>query len=103
MIYSDGVHVVSDVSIEDLHEQMQKIGIKRCWYHSSSKHKHYDIPKRKRETFFIDNPEVQKVTPQRIVEICKHVEVMNTPLDLTPEEVDKIIDRVMKEDPWTFE
>lgn len=74
MIYSDGVHVVSDISLQDLHEQMQKIGIKRCWYHSSSKHKHYDIPKRKRATFFQDNPEIKQVTDREILEICKKLE-----------------------------
>lgn len=73
MIYSDGIHVVSDISLEDLHEQMMKIGIKRCWYHSSSRYKHYDIPKRKRETFFQDNPEVQQVSSQKIVELCKQL------------------------------
>ena len=73
MIYSDGIHVVSDISLQDLHEQMKLIGIKRCWYHSSSRHKHYDVPKRKRETFFQDNPGIQQVSIQRIVELCKEV------------------------------
>ena len=74
MIYSDGVHVVSDVSLEDLHEQMKLIGIKRCWYHSSSKHKHYDIPKKRRgDAFFVNHPEVKKVDAIEIVRICKEV------------------------------
>ena len=74
MIYSDGIHVVSDVSLDDLHASMEKIGIKRCWFHSSAKHKHYDVPKRKRATFFQDNPDVKQVSSREIVEICKKLE-----------------------------
>ena len=74
MIYSDGIHVVSDIGLEDLHTYCQSVGIKRCWYHSSSKHKHYDIPKRKRATFFVDHPEVKQISGKEIVEICKKLE-----------------------------
>lgn len=34
-------------TVENLHRMAEDLGIKRCWYHSSSKHKHYDIPKRR--------------------------------------------------------
>jgi hypothetical protein len=42
--------MISDVSIEELHEFAASIGIKRCWYHRG-KWPHYDIPKRRRENF----------------------------------------------------
>lgn len=34
-------------SVENLHAMALDLGIKRCWYHSSSRFKHYDIPKRR--------------------------------------------------------
>ena len=32
-------------TIENLHKMAKALGIKRCWYHASARHKHYDIPK----------------------------------------------------------
>jgi len=71
LIYSDGVHLISSESIQELHEFCLKIGIKRCWYHSSSKFPHYDIPKKKRKTFFIDNPTVIQASSREIVSKLK--------------------------------
>jgi hypothetical protein len=34
-------------SIDNLHQMAIDLGIKRCWFHSSSKFPHYDIPKRR--------------------------------------------------------
>jgi hypothetical protein len=34
-------------SRENLHRMAQMLGIKRCWFHSSTKYPHYDIPKRR--------------------------------------------------------
>ena len=34
-------------NVENLHKMAEDLGIKRCWYHSSSRYKHYDIPKRR--------------------------------------------------------
>ena len=34
-------------SIENLHLMAQDLNIKRCWYHNSPNHQHYDIPKRR--------------------------------------------------------
>lgn len=36
-------------SVENLHKMADDLDIKRCWYHSSAKYKHYDIPKRRVE------------------------------------------------------
>lgn len=71
MIYSDGIHLISSVSLEDLHEYCKSIGIKRCWYHAGSKFKHYDIPKKMRVDFFDKHPEVNKVSAREIVRILK--------------------------------
>lgn len=39
--------VCTPYSVENLHKMAQELGIKRCWYHSSKDHPHYDIPKRR--------------------------------------------------------
>lgn len=36
-------------SIENLHIMAEDLQIKRCWFHSSAKFAHYDIPKRRIE------------------------------------------------------
>lgn len=32
-------------SIANLHRMARELGIKRCWFHNSKGHEHYDIPK----------------------------------------------------------
>lgn len=36
-------------SVENLHKMADELGIKRCWFHPSRGHAHYDIPKRRIE------------------------------------------------------
>lgn len=74
MVYTDGVHLISDTSLEELHEFAASIGIKRCWYHASSKWKHYDIPKRMREDFHTKF-NVPLVSAREIITILKDAEV----------------------------
>lgn len=73
MIYSDGIHLISDQGTSHLHEYCKTIGIKRCWFHSSKKFPHYDIPKLKRESFFSQNPDVIRVSSREIVTILKGI------------------------------
>lgn len=70
-MYSDGVHLICTDGIPALHLYCERIGIKRCWFHSSSRFPHYDIPKKKRATFFTDHPEVKRVTARQIVTLLK--------------------------------
>ncbi len=42
MILTDGLHLVSDTSLEELHSFAQSIGLKREWY-QDHRHPHYDI------------------------------------------------------------
>ena len=70
MIYTDNVHLISDTSLDELHKFASSVNIKRCWYHSSSKWKHYDIPKRMRKDFARDHG-VRLVTSREIVTILK--------------------------------
>lgn len=47
MIYTDGIHLVSDESVEELHEFAAKIGCQKWWFDHSikknPKHPHYNI------------------------------------------------------------
>lgn len=52
MIYSDGIHIISDVSRQELDDFCQKIGIKKCWFHPSKRFPHYDIPMKMKDSFF---------------------------------------------------
>jgi len=51
MIYTDGVHIISDESLDELHEWCAKQEIGRHFYHPSRR-PHYDIPKRRRDEEF---------------------------------------------------
>lgn len=37
-------------SVENLHAMAQELGIKRCWFHASKDHPHYDVPKKRMAT-----------------------------------------------------
>jgi len=52
MIYTDGIHVITDSSLDELHQWADDQGIGRHFFHRGSRLAHYDIPKRRRgETF----------------------------------------------------
>lgn len=42
MIYFDGVHFASNESLEELHREAAKLGLKREWLHNG-KIPHYDV------------------------------------------------------------
>jgi hypothetical protein len=45
-VCDNGRHLVCrPYSIANLHRMAAELGIKRCWYHPSKDHEHYDIPK----------------------------------------------------------
>lgn len=54
----------------NLHTMAQDLGIKRCWYHASPRHPHYDIPKRQIERIMND-PRVTVVSPRGILRLMK--------------------------------
>lgn len=45
MIYTDGIHMISDQSIEKLHAFAMSMDLKRCWFHNprGRGHPHYDL------------------------------------------------------------
>lgn len=42
-IFTDGVHLVSDTSVDELHEFAQGIGLKREWFQDKLREPHYDM------------------------------------------------------------
>lgn len=44
-IYFDGVHLVSDSSIQELHEFAERLGLKRHWFQNKRRRlrPHYDV------------------------------------------------------------
>jgi hypothetical protein len=48
MIYTDLVHIITDGSLDELHEFAKSAGIHPCWFHRGSKFPHYDLPKKRR-------------------------------------------------------
>jgi hypothetical protein len=42
MIYTDGIHLISDNNLNELHEFAIKIGLKKEWF-QDHKFQHYDI------------------------------------------------------------
>jgi hypothetical protein len=43
MILTDGVHLVSDTSLEELHAFAQSMSLKRYWFQVHRSHPHYDL------------------------------------------------------------
>lgn len=69
--YCDGPgrHLVCiPYTVENLHLMAQDLDIKRCWFHNSKDHLHYDSPKRRIEEI---TAKCTLVTGRQIVEIIK--------------------------------
>ncbi len=43
MVLTDGVHLISDISLEELHDFVGRMGFRRPWYHDHPVHPHYDL------------------------------------------------------------
>lgn len=71
MIYTDGIHLISDVSISELHEFAELVGIKRGWFDANKKHPHYDIPRKLVQVVYEKG--AIKTTSKHIVLICKEI------------------------------
>ncbi len=60
-------------SVDNLHRMAADLGIKRCWFHASKRHKHYDIPKRRLKEL-LTHPRVTVVSPRDILKIILGVD-----------------------------
>jgi hypothetical protein len=43
MIYTDGIHLISDSGLEGLHKFARVVGLKRSWFQNHERHPHYDL------------------------------------------------------------
>ena len=64
MIYTDGIHIISDESLDELHEWCAAQEIGRHFFHRG-RWPHYDIPKRRIDEHF----PAEKVTTRKLIEI----------------------------------
>jgi hypothetical protein len=73
MIYTDGLHLVTDSrDLEELHQFAELIGLKRRWFQDHKRHPHYDtlsgsVKKRAAEAG------AKRVTSKEIVQIMRAV------------------------------
>lgn len=74
MIYSDDIHMISDHSLAELHSFAKQIGLKRHWFHSSTKHPHYDLMKSKIDTAYENG--AKKVSSKEIVLILRNCDYL---------------------------
>ena len=72
-------------SEENLHRMARDLGIKRCWYHSSARFPHYDIPKRRIEEI---TSRCTLVSSRDILSIIKGTYNRETPIQRGPEVLD---------------
>ena len=70
MIYTDGIHLVTDANIDELLSFARKIRLERDWFQDHHRHPHYDILS-KRIMMSAGNAGAKMVTSRDIVRICR--------------------------------
>jgi hypothetical protein len=56
MIYTDKIHLVSDVSIKELKDFAKSVGLNKCYYEGFKKgHPHFDLINKKKKHLFDKN------------------------------------------------
>lgn len=61
MVFTDGIHLIAE-DVAELHRFARSIGLKACWFHSGSRHPHYDLLSGK-------SPERRRMILERAVEM----------------------------------
>jgi hypothetical protein len=70
MIYTDGTHLVSDRSLDELHLFARLIGLKKEWFQFHPKHSHYDIISQHKKALAFERGAIF-VSSRKIVQICR--------------------------------
>jgi hypothetical protein len=70
MIYTDGTHVISDISLDELHAFAKLIGFKKEWFQDNKKYQHYDLTT-KRAYIRAIKAGAKKITSKEIIKILK--------------------------------
>lgn len=75
MILTDGIHLISDVSISELHEFAKNNDIKRCWFHNrrGRNRPHYDITSQEKREKILSVEGVKLISSKEIVTILKRI------------------------------
>ncbi len=71
MLVTDGVHIVSTESLDELHELCAKMGISKAYYEGWQRgHPHYDVPKTMTKTI---GQRITTVPSRMILEYSKEL------------------------------
>ena len=70
-IYTDGIHLISDKSINELHRFARKIGLKPKWFQNHPKHPHYDLTTNRAKDRAINKGAIE-ITSRELVKINAH-------------------------------
>lgn len=74
MIYTDGTHVITDATLDELHEFAQSIGLRRAWFQDHPRHPHYDTIAPRMQSRAL-RAGAKKVSPKEIVRILTKVRI----------------------------
>lgn len=77
MIFTDGVHMISDTSVEELHEFAKVMELNRCWFHNPREGRprpHYDLIRKGALGAAIEKG-AAGVSPLDLVRILRGIEV----------------------------
>ena len=73
MIFTDGSHLVSDKSLDELHLFARLIGLRHEWFQNHPRHPHYDITTSKKREIAFKKGAIF-TSSKEIVKICKKLE-----------------------------
>lgn len=78
MIYTDGVHIISDAGVQELHWFAERVGIGRWWFENrrDKNHPHYDRPRHVPTNKLVIKG-ARYATTRHIVEILKNTQHAN--------------------------
>ena len=72
MLYTDGIHLMSDSSIEELHTFANSIGLHRNYFHERTKgHPHYDLTNQRVK--LLAKYTAKTVTTRELIELYSHL------------------------------
>lgn len=79
MVYTDGIHLITDGELQELHDFAKSITLGRHWFDSNPKHPHYDlfkspIPRKLAFNLAIKKGAIQKTSKELIDIINKKQE-----------------------------
>lgn len=76
MIYTDGIHLITDGDLEELHEFAESIGLKRKWFQNKTRRPHYDLVAVIKVKMAVKSG-AKLITPQDVVRILSGKEQEN--------------------------